>query len=163
MDPIAIAKWNRLNMHNRISNGNNQTLKALLQKTDPSSWAEENRAQAAKIGLDKETLTTTKQTSKKKSPTKSKWRSKKKIRSKVRDKSKVKLLLDEKNKSNPGYQQKYMKTLTRNAISTIFKARTTMLHVKANYKSKYQDLQCRLCGKADETQAHVLANCEKTK
>ena len=44
---------NRFTMHNRISNGSNQNLKALLQRTGPSSWAEENKTQAAKIGLDK--------------------------------------------------------------------------------------------------------------
>ena len=38
-----------------------------------------------------------------------------------------------------------------------------MLDVEANYKNKYQDLQCRLCGKEEETQEHVLAKCEKTK
>ena len=52
-------------MHNRISNGNNQTLKTLLQRTDSSSWAKENRTQAEKIGLNKNILTANKQSSKK--------------------------------------------------------------------------------------------------
>ena len=163
MDPITIAKRNRLNVHNRISNGNNQTLKALLQRTDPSSWPEENREQAERIGLDKNPLTTNKQTSKREITNKIKLAFKEEIESKGRDKSKVKFLLDGKNKWNPGHQPKYMKTLTRNEVSTIFKARTRMLDVKANYKNKYQDPQCRLCGKEGETQEHVLAKCEKTK
>ena len=163
MDPITIAKRNRLDMHNRISNGNNQTLKALLQRTDPSSWAEENRAQAEIIGLDKNTLTTNKQTSKREITNKIKLAFKEEIESKARYKSKVKFLLDEKNKWNPGHQPKYLKTHTRNEVSTTFKNRNRMLDVKANHKNKYQDLQCRLCGKEDETQEHVLAKCEKTK
>ena len=150
-------------MHNRISNGNNQTLKALLQRTDPSIWAEENRTQAERIGLDENTLTTRKQISKRKITNITKVAFKEEIEGKGRDKSKVKFLLDGKNKWNPGHQPKYMKTLTTNEVSTIFKARTRMLDVKANYKNKYQDLQCRLCGKEDETQEHVLAKCEKTK
>ena len=160
--PNYNCKKRRVNMHNRISNGNNQTLIALLQRTDPSSWAEENRAQAERIGLDKITLTTNKQTGKREITNKIKPAFKEDIERKGRDKSKVKFLIDGKNKWNPGHQPKYMKTLTRNEVSTIFKARTRMLDVKANYKNKYQDLQCRLCGKEDETQEHVLAKCEKT-
>ena len=122
MDPITIAKRNRLNVHNRISNGNNQTLKALLQRTDPSSRAEEKREQAERIGLDKKTLTANKQTSKREITNKIKLAFEEEIESKGRDKSKVKFLLDGKNKWNPGHQPKYMKTLTRNEVSTIFKA-----------------------------------------
>ena len=163
LDPITITKRNRLNMHNRITNGNNQTLKALLQRTDPSSWAEENRTHAERIGLDENALTTKKQISKREITNKIKVAFKEEIEGKGRDKSKVKFLLEGKNKWDPGHQPEYMKTLTRNEVSTIFKARTRMLDVKANYKNKYQDLQCRLCGKEDETQEHVLAKCEKTK
>ena len=163
LDPITITKRNRLNMHNRITNGNNQTLKALLQRTDPSSWAEENRTLAERIGLDENALTTKKQISKREITNKIKVAFKEEIEGKGRDKSKVKFLLEGKNKWDPDHQPEYMKTLTRNEVSTIFKARTRMLDVKANYKNKYQDLQCRLCGKEDETQEHVLAKCEKTK
>ena len=131
MDPITIAKRNRLNMHS--------------------------------IGLDKNTFTTNKQISKREITNKIKLAFKEEIESKGRDKSKVKFLIDGKNKWNPGHEPKYMKTPTRNAVSTIFKARTRMLDVKANYKNKYQDLQCRLCGKEDKTQERILAKCEKTK
>ena len=43
--------------------------------------------------------------------------------------------------------------------STIFEARTRMLHVKNNYKNAYKDLTCRACQKDYETQEHVLATC----
>ena len=36
-----------------------------------------------------------------------------------------------------------------------------MIKVKGNYKNGYRDLNCRACGKAPETQTHVLNECEK--
>ena len=55
----------------------------------------------------------------------------------------------------------YLNKLTRNQASTIFKARTRMLMVKCNYKNGHRDLTCRACGKNEETQTHVLEECEK--
>ena len=34
-----------------------------------------------------------------------------------------------------------------------------MLKVKDNYKNGHKDLECRLCGKSEETQKHVLEEC----
>ena len=34
-----------------------------------------------------------------------------------------------------------------------------MLDVKCNYKSKYRDIRCRLCGLKEESQYHLLAKC----
>ena len=56
-----------------------------------------------------------------------------------------------------------MNKLTRNQASIIFKARARMLDVKGNYKNKYQDNRCRQCQKEEETQNHVLAECERTR
>ena len=36
-----------------------------------------------------------------------------------------------------------------------------MLEVKANYKNKYPDKACRVCHQEEETQDHVLQQCEK--
>ena len=55
----------------------------------------------------------------------------------------------------------YMSKMTRNQVSTIIKARTRMLKVKMNYKNGYTEHNCRLCGKDDESQTHILENCEK--
>ena len=35
-----------------------------------------------------------------------------------------------------------------------------MIDVKNNYRNKYRDLVCRGCGKYDETQQHILEECE---
>ena len=55
-----------------------------------------------------------------------------------------------------------MNKLNRNQVSIIFKARTRMLNVKSNYKNgNKENLNCRLCEKEEETQEHILENCEK--
>ena len=55
-----------------------------------------------------------------------------------------------------------MNKLTRNQASIIFKARTRMLNIKSNYKNGNKDnLKCRMCEKEEETQEHVLEDCEK--
>ena len=53
-----------------------------------------------------------------------------------------------------------MNKLTRNQASTIFRARTRMLKVKTNFKNGHTNLKCRMCGKQEETQKHVLEECE---
>ena len=52
-----------------------------------------------------------------------------------------------------------MNELTRKETSLIFKARTRMFKVKANYKNGYQDLKCRMCKREDESQKHILEEC----
>ena len=37
------------------------------------------------------------------------------------------------------------------------------IDIKANYKNKYKDQTCRLCKKENETQQHVLTECEMTR
>ena len=53
-----------------------------------------------------------------------------------------------------------MKILTRNQVSIIFKARTRMLKIKNNFKKGNQNLKCRACNTAEETQKHVLEECK---
>ena len=60
----------------------------------------------------------------------------------------------------PKKRAEYMNKLTRNQASTIFKARTRMLKVKANYKNGNTNMKCRLCEKNEETQKHALEECE---
>ena len=60
-----------------------------------------------------------------------------------------------------------MNQLTRKQASTIFKTRTRMIKVKANYKNGHKNLRCRACGdksgiiKWTETQMHCLEVCAK--
>ena len=60
----------------------------------------------------------------------------------------------------PNEAATYMKALTRKQASTIFKARSRMIKVKGNYKNGHQNHICRICGTAEETQQHILKECE---
>ena len=69
--------------------------------------------------------------------------------------------LENKTGWHPDKAAPYMNELTRKQTSLIFKARSRMLKVKGNYKNGYPELSCRLCKKAEETQTHILEECEK--
>ena len=79
----------------------------------PLQLAGRNQNTGRKNGLGKDILTANNQTSKKE------------ITNKI-------IAAFKENKWNLGNELKYMKTLTRNEVNTIFKARTRMLDVKAN-------------------------------
>ena len=66
-------------------------------------------------------------------------------------KSKVQHLLNGKPNWKPGERPLYMSKMNRNDTSTIFKARTRMLQIKNNYKTKYKDILCRGCKADSET------------
>ena len=78
----------------------------------------------------------------------------------AKDKSKMKYYFDGKKEWKIGKRAKYMDKLTRNQVSTIFKARTRMLKVKGNYKNACTNLNCRLCNDKEETQTHILEECK---
>lgn len=63
----------------------------------------------------------------------------------------------------PRKPAEYTQKLSRNQVSYIFKARTRMLQVKANYKNGNKELKCRLCKEKEETQTHILEECVKLK
>ena len=76
-------------------------------------------------------------------------------------------MLDRKQEWRPGQRSRYMNELTRRQISLIFKARARMLNIKNNCKSKYtnkntgeQNIICRACKTENETQSHILTECE---
>ena len=58
-----------------------------------------------------------------------------------------------------GKRKPYMNKLNRMETSIIFKTRTRMLDIKANFKNKYQQQKCRMCNKPIETQEHILETC----
>ncbi len=63
----------------------------------------------------------------------------------------------------PGICPPYMKHMTRNQASVIFKARAKMIECKGNYKNKYKDknLNCRFCEITEEKQNHILEERNK--
>ena len=85
----------------------------------------------------------------------------KNLEEKGESKSKMQYYMDGKNKIYLNKRTEYMRKLTRNQVSNIFKARTRMLKVKLNYKNAYREHKCRICGNEDESQKHVLEQCQK--
>ena len=55
--------------------------------------------------------------------------------------------------------QNYLKPsrvkLTEEEIQTIFKIRSRVTDVKLNYRGKYENLECRVCKKEEESQKHL--------
>ena len=75
------------------------------------------------------------------------------------NKTKTKYYMDNKKDPRPGYRAKYMDKCNRMDANTIFRARTRMLKIKANYRNMHQDMTCRLCKEPEENQEHVLETC----
>ena len=69
--------------------------------------------------------------------------------------------MDGKQEIKIGERAKYLNKLNRNEASVIFRARTRMLNVKSNYKNAHKNLKCRMCNKHEETQMHILEECEE--
>ena len=78
----------------------------------------------------------------------------------AKEKSKMTYFLGNKASWQPGKRAKYMSELTRKQTSLIFKARSRMIKVKGNYKNGHPDLLCRMCKIEEETQGHVLDECQ---
>ena len=84
---------------------------------------------------------------------------KEKINREGNRKSKVRHLINGTQEWKPGERKKYMDKMSRNESSTIFKARTRMLDIKNNFRGKYGNMICRVCGQENEDQKHVMEEC----
>ena len=161
MDPEALIIKNRINMEARIKNGNNQTMKDILKSKTKGSWAEENRKLKERLNLDENQMEGSRAQIKAISKTKIKQDFKERINNEMNEKSKMKYFMDGKKDWEPMKPAEYTQKLPRNQVSTIFKARTRMLKVRSNYKKGNKEHKCRLCKHHEETQQHVLEECEK--
>ena len=82
------------------------------------------------------------------------------IQTRNEHKTKMSWYLKEKKEWHPGTRAKYLEELTRKQCTTIFEARTRMTKVKGNYKNINEPGPCRACKKEQETQEHILEECE---
>jgi len=55
----------------------------------------------------------------------------------------------------------YMEKLSRKECRAILTTRTSMFPAKMNFKNGNENLQCRYCGVANETQQHLIEECLK--
>ena len=75
-------------------------------------------------------------------------------------KTKTKYYLENKKDIIIGKSAKYMDICTRMEASIIIAARARMIECKGNYKNKYPDQSCRWCRTGEETQEHILEECD---
>ena len=159
-DPTTIIKRNRLMMYNRILHGTNTTMRKIAEYREEDSWAGENIKTLKENDIPENTLSLKKAEAARIIEKAINKTFRKEIEKEAENKSKVKYNLDGRNINwKTGKQPNYMKKLTRNEVSTIFKTRSRMLEVKGNYKKKYPNQICRGCNKEEETQNHVLEQC----
>ena len=159
LDPQTIAMKQKINMDHRLKKGISKRLSRLVETEGPKSWKEITDNYKTTIGAVKTDMVGEPNTVKNKIRTKCCKYFKNKIIRDGLEKSKVRHLVENKTEWNAGVRPKYMQELSRESASIIFKARTRMIDIKNNFRNKYNDLLCRVCKKADETQEHVLENC----
>ena len=86
------------------------------------------------------------------------------IKKGTENKTKAKYYMDNNLRNpRPGTRAEYMDKCNRMEANIIFRARTRMLKVKANFRNMHQDTQCRLCKEEEENQEHVLEHCKNEK
>ena len=161
LDPETIIKKNRISMEMRIKQGTNQTMKEIVNLTHKGCWAEQNKEIKEKMEVTEELTNESKYTIRKTLQQKARKMLKEKLEETAKDKSKMAYYYEGKNNWNTGNRSEYMKQLSRNQASIIFKARTRMLKIKGNYKNGNESLKCSICKDKEETQGHILEECEK--
>ena len=154
MDIEHTIMKNAINYVNRLDKKENKLLKEMQSAEHNRSWRKKIQKEMESLGI-----TNTK--------------SKEEIRKKIKEQMITKLAKEGEKKSKTQYYlqnsqepqnlkiRKYMKTMNRHTTSTIIIARTRMIEAKANYKGKYQNLNCRFCENTEETQTHILEECQK--
>jgi len=147
-------------MLHRIKNRPTSLTEYITRQENKTDWLKETERILTLYGIDKEQFLRLK-------PSRAKMYTRKIVHKKFREelfknpqkKSKINYLIS-------GYlgteKALYTNNLNRSQTSILFKARTRMLDIKDNYRNKYTDLKCRLCGKHEETQQHILTECEST-
>ena len=162
LNPETVIKKNRINMEARIRNGNNENMKQILESKIKESWIEQNDKIKQQLGIKTEDMKKKRTIIKSIARNNSYENFKKTIEETAQTKSKMKYYMENLQRDwQPRKRPEYIEQLTRNQVSTIFKARTRMLKTKANYKNGNSSLICRLCRKEEETQEHILESCEE--
>ena len=160
LDIETIIDIKRLNMMGRLNREKSQLMTEVLANPQ-CSWMKTTREVMEKYKLQEYELNGSKGQSKIAIDTGVHIQFREKMTKAKEERSKLKFYLDGKKEWIPEKPAGYMLALTRKQASTIFKARTRMLKVKGNYKNGFKDLKCRACKNAQETQMHVIYECEK--
>ena len=147
----------RLTMMARLNNDRSELMDKVLKRPN-CVWLKRTKEIMEKYKITDEELQGEKNTTKKIIKEKTNKIFKERMME-PQEKSKIKFFLEHKKEWNPGKPATYMEKLTRKQVSTIFKARTRMTKVIANYKNGHRNHLCRLCKKEEETQQHIFSKC----
>ena len=157
LDVETMIDIKRLNMMARLNDNRSELMTTVLTNPD-SKWMKRTKEIMEKYNIEDGDLT-----SKEKANEAINLAVHMKMYQKVNavreERSKLKFFLDGKMSWIAEQPAEYMVKLTRKQASTIFKARTRMIKVKANYKNEYPDQTCRACKIEIETQQHALYEC----
>ena len=162
LDVETIIDIKRLNMMARLNN-NKSEMMATVMSNPQSKWMKRTKAIMEKYNIEEGELDGSKQEANEAINLAVHWKMYQKVNAIREERSKLKIFLDGKGSWIAEQPAEYMEKLTRKQASTIFKARTRMTKVKANYKNEYPDQTCRACKRELATQQHALYECETMK
>ncbi len=160
LDLDTHAKKRQLMMKHRLAKSSNNLINETVESVQKGNWKDRNQKLCQEWEIQDQHLNSGKKTFNQLLQKKATNHLKDKLTKTSSDKSKVKYLLNGHGTWTPGKRQEYLNTLPKHEASIIFKARSRMLKVKANYKKMYNNkLECRACGQSQETQDHVFTEC----
>ena len=161
IEPETLIKRNRINTEYKIRNGGNEMMKCILTGTHKESWIKNNTLIKDEFNISEEDFKTDSiSTFKKIIKHKTNEKFENKLQIEAESRSKMKYYLEGKKEWKIMNRPEYMNKLNRNQVGIIYRARTRMLDIKGNYTGKYQNNNCRACNKVEETQIHILEECE---
>ena len=161
MDIEHICMRNRVNMEKRLNMNPDSLTYKVKENGAKLGWKHATMNVKNKLGIAPADTEGTKAHTKSTAKEKCRLKFIQEMETSGNDKSKVRYLLErKKEKWTPGKPAQYMMELTRKQVSNIFKAKTRMLDVKNNFRNKHPNNTCRACAKSDETQEHVLSECQ---
>ena len=161
LDPETVTDKNRINMWKRLKQKPSDLQDQLNNIEGKKMWITNTKETCIGYRIREEDLTGPKAETERTIIENVEKTFKKRIEENGNNKSKVQYLKQGIGDWKPGVRAAYMEKLNRDDSSTIFQARTRMLRVKNNYRNKYRDNICRMCGSEEETQEHILEMCEQ--
>ena len=148
LDITTITTKNRINMEKRLLKQPNSMTTKVMNNNEKGSWKDTTNNILNRNTNDTQTPT----------PNEIVKRFQETINQKAEGKTKTQYLFKN-TQWQAGKRKPYMNKLNRMETSIIFKTRTRMLDIKANFKNKYQQQKCRMCNEPIETQEHILETC----
>ena len=161
IDINSTILYNKLLYREKIKDGSNNLLKTITQLKDENGWEKRTERELEELLGHNWKPPESERSRKRMVKMATLERMIKNIKESGATKSKTNFYLNNKEKVTAGKRAPYMDHLPRREVSAIFAARTRMLDVKANFKNKYGDTKCRWCKTEEETQQHVLEECEE--